>query len=215
MSIVFVGYDTAQDLAYNVCKTSIEHHSNIKIVPIVKSCIPGWTKEDGSTEFSFTRFLVPYFMHYRGWALFIDSDVVLEDDISKIFEYANERFAVQVVKHQYNPTNDIKMVDKPQMNYPKKNWSSVILFNCGHIKNIALTFPAVNGRPPKWLHQFEWLDDEDIGELPEEWNYLVGHSKCENPKLIHYTEGGPWLGYPEEDHYWKKYLNIYEKSVKK
>jgi lipopolysaccharide biosynthesis glycosyltransferase len=154
-----------------------------------------------STEFSFTRFLTPLLNGYDGWALFIDCDMLFLESPDKLFELADDKYAVMCVKHDYIPKSTIKMDGKVQHLYPRKNWSSVMLFNCSHPSNQRLTREVVNTGSGAFLHQMQWLKDEEIGELPKEWNWLVGwHKEPEDgtPKLLHYTEGGPWFkGYED------------------
>ena len=149
-----------------------------------------------STEFTFTRFLIPELTNFKGWALFMDCDMILTTDIKELFDQADPKYAVMCVQHDYTPKEGFKMDGQKQTIYPRKNWSSVMLFNCGHPSNAALTMdlvndPEINGA---YLHRFNWLKDEEIGELDHTWNYLVGvYNDIDIPKLIHYTEGGPWF----------------------
>lgn len=200
---IFIGYDTREDIAYQVCKHSIESRSKrTTIIPLKQSQLRDeeyyWRSPDelGSTEFTFTRFLVPELMEFKGWALFIDCDIILTTDIKELFDQIDDRYAVMCVKHDYTPPEGEKMDGQKQLPYPRKNWSSVMLFNCGHPSNAALTKELVNDPEidGKYLHRFSWLKDEEIGELDHTWNYLVGwYDDIEDPKLIHYTEGGPWF----------------------
>jgi lipopolysaccharide biosynthesis glycosyltransferase len=147
-----------------------------------------------STQFAFTRFLVPYLQGYEGWALFMDCDMLVIGDIEELFALADDRYAVQVVKHNHIPQNSEKMDGCEQAKYWRKNWSSVILFNCGHEANRKLSLEVVNSWPGYWLHTFSWLKNELIGEIPPEWNFLVGHTTgVRYPKILHFTDGGPWM----------------------
>jgi hypothetical protein len=151
-----------------------------------------------STEFSFSRFLVPYLMNYTGWALFMDCDMMVRADIAEVFALADDRCAVMATQHpEYTPIGDVKMSGVAQTPYRKKNWSSVMLFNCGHPGCQALTPEYVNTATGLALHQFTWLGDDDlIGEIPLEWNALVGETNyaySENVKNVHWTLGGPYL----------------------
>lgn len=200
---IFVGYDPREDIAYQVCKHSILSRNNNAIVrPLVQKELrnTGWYKRPidklASTEFTFTRFLVPELMNFDGWAVFMDCDVILTTDISELFAQVDERYAVMCVQHDYKVEEGIKMDGQTQTFYPRKNWSSVMMFNCAHPSNKMLdqdlvNNPEVNGA---YLHRFSWLKDEEIGSLDHTWNYLVGvYDDLEKPKLIHYTEGGPWF----------------------
>lgn len=149
-----------------------------------------------STEFTFTRFLIPELMNYEGWALFIDCDTILTTDIKELFDQTNDEYAIMCVKHDYTPELKMKMDGMMQTSYPRKNWSSVMLINCSHPSNKKLTSKLVNDQKTsgKYLHRFGWLDDNEIGSLDHTWNYLVEvYDDIEIPKLVHYTNGGPWF----------------------
>lgn len=153
-------------------------------------------KKPFSTEFSFTRFLVPHLNQYEGFALFMDSDMFFMGDPCELFrKYATEdALPVQVVKHNYKNSESVKMYGCPQTQYSRKNWSSLILWNCGHPSNLNLTVDDVNTKSGNWLHNFKWLNDNEIGDLPEEWNWLDGHSDEKiYPINVHFTTGGPWF----------------------
>jgi lipopolysaccharide biosynthesis glycosyltransferase len=154
-----------------------------------------------STEFATSRFLVP-FLHRKGWCLFTDCDVVFLGDISELFALADSRYAVQVVKHQHNPVESVKMDGQAQTSYDRKNWSSVVLWNCDHPAHHRLTLGMVNWWPGACLHRFCWLKDDEIGSLPNEWNWLVGvQPKPADPKIAHFTLGGPFLpGWTSKEH---------------
>ncbi|GAQ89896.1 Nucleotide-diphospho-sugar transferases superfamily protein [Klebsormidium nitens] len=202
---IFIGYDAKEDVAFQVCKQSILKHASVPvhIVPIKQKDL-----RDGglytrlrdpteSTEFSFTRFLTPYLAGYMGWAMFVDCDFLYTADIKQLTELIDDKYAVMCVKHDYAPTSPTKMDGQIQTTYPRKNWSSMVLYNCGHPKNRILTPELVSQESGAFLHRFQWLDDEDIGNVPETWNWLVGHNKRPEdgkpPKAIHYTCGGPWF----------------------
>lgn len=213
---VFVGYDTREDIAYQVCKHSIlSRQPNASIYPLIQKELrsAGWYNRPvdklASTEFTFTRFLVPELTSFKGWALFMDCDMILTTDIKQLFDQANEQYAVMCVQHDYKVTEGIKMDGQKQTTYPRKNWSSVMLFNCEHPSNRALTKDLVNDPEISgaYLHRFSWLKDEEIGQLDYTWNYLVGvYNNIEFPKLIHYTEGGPYFAsyfYCDHHQEWK------------
>ncbi len=145
-----------------------------------------------STGHAIARFLVPQLCDYDGWALFTDGDVLFRDDVADLFALADPTYAVQVVQHYYAPTQTTKMDGQVQTAYHRKNWSSVVLFNCGHPENRALTLEVVNTLPGRDLHRFCWLDDGEIGALPDRWNWLVGHSSAAiDPAIVHFTSGLP------------------------
>ena len=200
---VFVGYDPREDIAYQVCKHSIltkQPEANVRPLVQKELCDSGWYNRPidklASTEFTFTRFLVPELANFKGWAVFMDCDMILTTDIKELFDQADDKYAVMCVQHDYTPKEGMKMDGQKQTIYPRKNWSSVVLFNCAHPSNARLTQdmvndPELNGA---YFHRFSWLKDEEIGELEHTWNYLVGvYDDIETPKLIHYTEGGPWF----------------------
>ena len=216
---VFVGYDIREDIAYQVCEYSIlKHQSAAQVIPLKQKEL----RESGvytrtvdplsSTEFTFTRFLVPYLADYQGWAVFVDCDVVFVDDVKKLFDQADNQYAVMVVKHDYTPKEGVKMDGCKQLPYPRKNWSSMILWNCSHPSNQQITPDLVNSQTGQYLHRFQWLDDSEIGALDPEWNWLAGwyqEPQDGAPKAIHYTEGGPWFKeYRRCDYHkvWKQYL---------
>jgi lipopolysaccharide biosynthesis glycosyltransferase len=147
-----------------------------------------------STEFAISRFLTKE-LAGRGWALFMDCDILCRRHINWMFElYAKPEHAVVCVKHpNYTPPEVLKMDGQIQTLYARKNWSSVMLFNCDHPANRKLTVELINSVPGRDLHRFCWLDDHEIGEMPVSWNYLVGTSQHDDPHLVHFTAGGPWL----------------------
>ena len=201
---IFIGYDSREDIAYRVAKETLEKHSSIplEITPIVQSELRHqgiyWREPDtlAATEFSFTRFLTPHLAGYTGWALFCDCDFLFRGDIAAITDYMDGAKAVMCVPHEYTPTESVKMDGKAQHQYPRKNWSSFVLFNCEHPQVKALTPKVVNEQTGMYLHRFQWLTDDLIGALPIAFNYLEGwHTKqdCPNPIGVHFTRGGPWF----------------------
>lgn len=194
---IFIGWDPHEIEAYHVLCHSIIRHSSapVSITPLKLSQLPMWRERHPlqSTEFSFSRFLVPYLCNYEGTALFMDVDMMVTADIVELFQQGNERHAVSVVKHDYIPHDEVKFLDHKQTPYERKNWSSVILFNNPRCR--ALTPHYVNTASGLDLHRFLWLHDSEIGKLDEEWNYLVGEYKQLPwpPKNIHWTVGGPWF----------------------
>lgn len=194
----FIGYDTRESIAYHVCASSILKRSSmpIAVTPLslatLKSCYSE-SHNDGSNQFTYSRFLVPHLMDYRGWAIFMDGDMVVLDDIVDLWNLRDEQYAAMVVKHNYTTSSAIKYLGNKNENYPCKNWSSVILWNCGHPKNKKLTSEFVATATGAELHRFSWLDhDTDIGNIPIEWNWLPDEFGANNQaKLIHYTLGTP------------------------
>lgn len=202
---VCIGFDPKETVAFWVCAHSIMSRSSgpISIIPINKRNIPQFKRgiEDGSTEFSFSRFLTPYLCGYEGYALFLDSDIFLRDDVYKMLEYIRASDDVAVVKHDYVPTTKTKFLGNVQHVYEKKNWSSVMLFNCGTENCRKLTPELVNTATGRYLHQFWWSEDSKIAEMPKEWNHLVGElPKNPNAKLVHHTLGCPaFKGYENQE----------------
>jgi lipopolysaccharide biosynthesis glycosyltransferase len=218
---IFVGYDTREDIAYQVCKHSIESLCpTAEVIPLKQNELRNdklyWRGEDklASTEFTFTRFLIPHLMNYNGWALFIDSDIVFTENVKNLFDLADDKYAVMCAQHDYTPKPGTKMDGQVQTQYPRKNWSSVVLWNCGHPSNQAVTIDSVNNPnyDGKYFHRFSWLKDEEVGQISHEWNWLVDwYQEPEDgtPRALHYTEGGPWIeNYRHCDYgdVWKKYL---------
>ncbi len=228
---VFIGFDSSnygQQLAHDVCKRSIEkYNKNIKINTLVKreleiKNIYKRIDNTGATEFTYTRFLVPYLSGYKGWALFCDSDFLWFTDINELFINHNDmNKAVYCVQHNYTQCNGkLKMDGQKQEWYPRKNWSSLMLFNCSHpsvIKN--LTPENVNTKPPSWLHRMGWCDDNMIGNIDIKYNYLVDYYNNYNIneiKALHFTDGGPWHPLYRNvtfGEYWMEYLTDDEKIL--
>lgn len=206
---VVIGYEPRFHAAYAVCARSLGYNVNIHSTPnnfIVR-------KHDGSTSFTYSRFLVPWMMKYDGWSLFCDCDFLFLDDVGELFDRIDEQYAVMVCKHpNYTPNTKVKMDNKKQTTYPRKNWSSLILWNNKHPKNHILTPHFVNTQSSAELHGFGWLDNKDIGSIPLEWNTLVGYYKFNKPKALHYTDGTPDLpGYTNCDYadiWLKEYAKI-------
>ena len=209
---VFVGWDTRQDILYRVCRYSILRRTRAPVVaaPIKQSELRERglyeRKEDplASTEFTYTRFFVPYLMNYQGWALYCDCDFLWLSDISQLFALADDRYAVMCVHHDHRPPESSKMEQQAQSIYPRKNWSSMVLYNCAHPKNRALTPEFINRQTGSFLHRFMWLDDSEIGSVPETWNWLEGWCRKPSqgfPKAVHYTRGGPWYEHWREVEY--------------
>lgn len=196
---VFIGYDGREAVAYNVLSHSIQTRASepVRIAPLMLSQLKGiLTRERHplqSTDFSFSRFLVPYLSGYEGWSIFMDCDMLVLDDVARLHELREDRYAVMVVKHDHVPRESTKFLGQPQSKYEKKNWSSVILFNNARCR--ALTPEYVNTASGLELHQFKWLPgDALIGALPDRWNHLVGYNPPRpDAALVHYTLGGPYF----------------------
>jgi hypothetical protein len=194
MRRVFIGFDPNETVALHVLAHSIMRHSSIpvQITPMVLWQLPMTRPPDPmqSTEFSFSRFLVPHLCGYEGTAAFLDCDMLCRTDIAELFAEAHPDRAVSVVQHDYTPKHATKFLDKPQTAYRRKNWSSVMVFQNSRCR--ALTPGSVNTASGLELHQFKWLQDSEIGALDPAWNHLVGEYDP-NPaaKLVHFTLGTP------------------------
>ena len=196
---VFIGYDTREAVAFSVLSHSIHARASspVSITPVRLSELAGvFAREVNplqSTQFSFSRFLTPYLCGFEGWAIFMDCDMLVLDDIARLWALRDERYAVQVVKHVHVPKEEVKFLGAVQTKYEKKNWSSVMLMNCARCT--ALTPEYVNRASGLELHQFKWLEgDHLIGALPPAWNHLVGYdAPRRDASLVHFTVGGPYF----------------------
>jgi lipopolysaccharide biosynthesis glycosyltransferase len=193
---IFIGYDTREVVAYHVCVNSIIRHSShpLSITPLALQNLSGYreTHTDGSNQFIYSRFLVPHLMDYSGWALFMDGDMLLRDDIALLWELRDESKAAIVVKHDYQTKAHVKYLGAKNEDYPRKNWSSVILWNCGHQANQVLTPSFVQNATGAQLHRFTWLNDDQIGGIPKTWNWLPDEfGENRDAKLLHWTLGTP------------------------
>jgi len=200
---IFIGYDDREKDAYDVCVDSLRAHSRspIQIHKLDQDALRRQgayirpKDEPASTQFAFTRFLVPHLMGFKGRALFVDCDFLFTQDVTDLFHSAPWAAAVSVVKHDYTPKAKWKMEGQPQVAYPRKNWSSLMLFRCGSVAARKLDVPYVNSAPAPDLHRLAWAHDSEIGALPDEWNWLEGEYQWERdvpPAGIHFTNGGPW-----------------------
>lgn len=238
--VIFIGYDGREAEAAAVCESSIRRHCEwpmsiqflrepaLRHVGLYRR---QWIVEDGqkidtadrrpfSTDFSFTRFLVPSLMQHDGIALSCDGDFLFTADVRELFQKFNPRFAVQVVKHSHTPIETSKMDGRIQTRYFRKNWSSLILWNCRHRANQRLTPQVVNDSPGQWLHAFSWLDDGEIGELPADWNWLSSIDQFPEsgkiPKAIHFTRGIPTMPGRSDDPYadlWRQELSMQRREL--
>ena len=196
---VFIGYDSREAIAFDVLAHSIQRRAShpVSITPVRLEQLEGVFRRERnplqSTEFSFSRFLVPWMCDYQGWAVFMDCDMLMRDDIARLWQLRDERYAVQVVKHVHVPREEVKFLGAVQTKYEKKNWSSVMLINCGACR--ALTPDYVNSATGLQLHQFKWLEGDNlIGGIPHQWNHLVGFDRPRaDASLVHFTIGGPYF----------------------
>ena len=199
---IYVGWDSREDIAWQVCRHSILRHASrpVEIYPLKQPMLRELglytrDKDNAATEFSITRFLTPWLSAHDGWSIFVDCDFLFTDDVWKILDEIEPGKALHVVQHDYTPVNAVKMDGKQQTVYPRKNWSSFMLFDAAHPKVRALTPEVVNTASPAHLHRFEWLEDDEIGALDLKWNFLEGEyaKPAQTPVCIHYTNGGPWF----------------------
>ncbi len=216
---VFIGWDSSQMRAWTIAEFSLQRKASrrcdVRRIAMQELRADGlYTRPTGhvdhgywddisgapmSTGHAIARFLVPALCNYSGWALFVDGDVLFRADVAEVFALADETKAIQVVQHQHVPRETVKMDGQQQTVYARKNWSSVILFNCGHPANRSLTVDLVNSLPGRDLHRFCWLTDDLIGALPARWNVLIGEEDDPDPALCHFTIGVPDLpGYEHQ-----------------
>lgn len=196
---IFLGYDKRESVAYHVCAHSILKRSSIpvSITPLNRDCLRGFFSRPrgpyDSTDFAISRFLVPFICDYQGFAVFMDGDMLCLGDVAELANYMTlldlYNYAVRVVKHEYVPTEETKFLGQIQTKYARKNWSSVICFNNARCRK--LTPEYVEKAPGLELHQFGWLPDHQIANLPKAWNVLVGVEDVKDPKLLHFTKGTP------------------------
>lgn len=236
---VFIGYDSREAVCSDVLSHSILKrtksavqinllkHRELRARGLFKrkwsvDALTGeWVDDNDtrkfSTEFSHTRFLVPALMNYKGWALFIDSDMIFLSDIQKLFSLFDDKYAVMCVKHQHRVRpGAVKMDGRQQLSYNRKNWSSFIAFNCSHPSNKKITPAEVGFMTGGDMHAFSWLKDSEIGELPTTYNFIAGVSPKMPPEsggipdVIHYTEGGPWFKECQDVPYAGTWIQEYE-----
>jgi len=217
---LFVGFDPREAVAYHVFCNSIIHNTSVpvQITPLVLSQLQEFneTHDDRSNDFVYSRFLTPYLSDFKGWAIFADGDMICQGDLKELIDMADPSKAVMVVKHDYQTKATQKYLGNINENYPRKNWSSVILWNCDHPKHKILTPDFVSKQTGKFLHRFSWLDDQDIGELPLEWNWLASEYRVNREaKLIHFTLGTPcFKDYKNSDmaDIWYHYYDLSQKG---
>jgi Glycosyl transferase family 8 len=205
---VFIGFDPREAVAYHVCANSLIRHASepLALTPLALKNLSGYreTHNDGSNNFIYSRFLVPHLMKHQGWALFIDGDMLLRTDVAELWALRDESKAVMCVHHNYKTKTADKYLGTKNHDYPRKNWSSVVLWNCGHPANQGVTPEFVMSSTGAQLHRFTWLDDSLVGELPIAWNWLPDEFGA-NPeaKLLHWTLGAPcfheYAGVPMAD----------------
>jgi lipopolysaccharide biosynthesis glycosyltransferase len=193
---IVVGFDQRESVAYHTFTQSVIDKSSLPVmfIPLAINTLQDYkeTHSDKSNDFVYSRFLTPYLNNFKGWAIFADGDMICQADIKELWDLKDETKALLVVKHNYQTKAHHKYLGNINQDYPRKNWSSIILWNCAHAKHKILTPAFVANQTGKFLHRFSWLDDNDIGELPLEWNWLaIEYPENRKAKLIHYTLGTP------------------------
>ena len=213
-----IGFDQRESVAYHTfCQSIIEHASApLTFIPLAINSLKEYKEVhvDGSNEFIYSRFLTPYLNNFEGWAIFADGDMICQADIKELWNLRDESKALLVVKHNYQTKVSKKYLGNKNENYPRKNWSSVILWNCSHPKHRILTPAFIAKQPGSYLHRFSWLDDSDIGELPKEWNWLaIEYPENKNAKLIHYTLGTPCFKEYKDSEMASIWYSTYQKTI--
>jgi lipopolysaccharide biosynthesis glycosyltransferase len=213
-----VGFDQREAIAYHVfCQSIIENSTMpLQITPLALNLISNYSElhGDGSNTFIYSRFLTPSLMDFKGWAIFADGDMICKEDLAKLWSNRDLTKAVQVVKHDYKTKATTKYLGNKNENYPRKNWSSLILWNCAHPKNQILTPEFIQEQTGAYLHRFSWLNDDEIGELNPEWNWLaIEYDDNPNAKLIHYTLGTPCFKEYQATSMSSDWLKVYKKTL--
>jgi lipopolysaccharide biosynthesis glycosyltransferase len=216
---VFIGYDYGEPVAYHILSESIRSHASgpVSITPLSLNNLREFKRakeSNQSTDFAFSRFLVPYLSKYKGWSIYMDCDMMFRSDIYDLYGYATYKYSVMCCKHDYIPKQDVKFRGAKNEAFPKKNWSSVMLFH--NSQCTALTPEYVNKASGLELHQFKWLEREHmIGDIPLEWNWLVNEYNY-NPdaKNVHWTLGGPWYKDYENQDYADEWFHLYDITTK-
>ncbi len=193
---IAIGYDPRESVAYHTfCQSIIDHATApLAFTPLALNTLSDYreTHTDGSNTFIYSRFLTPSLFNFEGWAIFADGDMICRDDIAKLWALRDDSKALMCVQHDYKTKQSKKYLGNANVDYPRKNWSSVILWNCGHSANRILTPKFIMSQNGAFLHRFKWLDDSQIGKIPKEWNWLATeYPDNEEACLVHYTLGTP------------------------
>jgi len=216
---VFIGYDPREAIAYHVCEESIREHASepVEVTALdLRNFREFYTERhvDGSNAFIYSRFLVPYLCGYKGRALFLDGDMIVRADIAPLFADQMLYQGASVVKHDYATKHPVKYLGSPNRDYPRKNWSSVILWNCGFFPNRKLTPSFVEQATGEYLHRFGWLENSQIGELPAEWNRLVlEQDLSDKDKLRHFTIGTPCFAEYADCDGAQEWHDVYKRTI--
>jgi lipopolysaccharide biosynthesis glycosyltransferase len=219
---IVVGFDQREAVAFHTFTQSVIEKASLPVIfiPLAENTLKDYkeTHTDGSNAFIYSRFLTPYLNDFKGWAIFADGDMICQADIKELWDLRDDSKALLVVKHNYKTKASQKYLGNTNENYPRKNWSSLVLWNCSHPSHKILTPHFIAKQSGKYLHRFSWLDDNDIGELPMEWNWLaIEYPVNIKAKLVHFTLGTPcFMSYrnTEMANYWleanKRSLEGYE-----
>mgnify|MGYP001360003155 FL=1 len=214
---IFIGFDEGEKVSYHILSESIRRQSSVpvSITPLCLSNLPEFRRElqtNQSTEFAFSRFLVPYLSEYKGWSLFLDCDMMFRDDIKNLWDMIDEDKSIMCCKHDYIPKQNVKFRGAKNEAFPKKNWSSFMLMNNQRCK--MLTKEYVETASGLELHQFKWTHEENVGELPLEWNWLVGeYNYNKNAKNVHWTLGGPYFKDYKNSEYADEWYRLYNDTI--
>ena len=214
---VFIGFDEGEKVSYHILSESIRRQSSVpvSITPLCLSNIPEFKRElqpNQSTEFAFSRFLVPYLSDYKGWSLFLDSDMMFRDDIKNLWDMIDKDKSIMCCKHDYVPKQNVKFRGAKNEPFPKKNWSSFMLMNNHRCKMLSKEY--VETATGLELHQFKCTHEENVGELPLEWNWLVGeYDYNKNAKNVHWTLGGPYFKDYAKSDYADEWFRLYNETI--
>jgi lipopolysaccharide biosynthesis glycosyltransferase len=209
---VYAGFDPREEVGFHTFASSLIHHSSepLSITPLhLKNLAKVYQggQRDGTNAFIFSRFLIPYLQNYQGWALFMDgADMIVKGDIAELWALRNPFVAVQVVPHKYKTKHPLKYVgtgmEAANNDYPRKNWSSMMLINCSHYAWRRITPEAVESMSGSDLHSFSFIPERYIDFLPAEWNWLADEfGENKDAKVLHWTAGIPaWPHYQDAPH---------------
>ena len=221
---IVVGFDQREAVAYHTFTQSVIEKSTmpVRFLPLSINSLSNYNERhnDGSNDFIYSRFLVPHLMNFKGWAIYADGDMVCLEDIKKLWNQRDKNYALQVVKHDYKTKIEKKYFGNKNENYPRKNWSSLILWNCEHEAHKILSPDFIEKQSGAFLHRFSWIKDKEIGELEKEWNWLaLEYEEKKDINLIHYTIGTPcFKEYSDKSlsSFWKKsFTNMLDGYFKK
>ena len=219
-----IGFDQREAVAYHTFVQSVIENASVpcRFMPLNMKSLKAYdeTHTDGSNEFIYSRFLVPHLMNFKGWAIYADGDMICLEDIKKLWDLRDKKYAVQVVKHNYETKVTKKYWGNKNENYPRKNWSSVVIWNCGHDKHKILSPNFIQNQTGSFLHRFNWLNDDEIGNIDKKWNWLaMEYEEEKDINLIHYTIGTPcfkeYSNGPFSSYWNKSFLDTLEGYHKK